>query len=160
MTKAGSISVRDHLNEFRECLDALSPVMTRHDIPWRDGEAYDDWDRIAETLFDVLVVGPSRLALAEANLDGVLPIPAYGFSYASYEAHSWFDFGGEGEHLAFQEFVADDGFEVVRAVRVDASGRVLDPAVLLEWPSAENVCWERRFADGRSERVESLVYLL
>ncbi|MBB5295862.1 hypothetical protein E5F05_10330 [Deinococcus metallilatus] len=50
---------------FREALIALIPALERARIAWRSPEAYDDWDAIAETLFEQIVVNSIRHGLAE-----------------------------------------------------------------------------------------------
>jgi hypothetical protein len=41
---------------FRDALRALVPFAEKVGVPWRDGESYDEWDGIAEELFQALVI--------------------------------------------------------------------------------------------------------
>jgi hypothetical protein len=74
-------SVNELLWVFRDSLIALIPAMDRAHIPWRDAQAYDDWDAIAETLFRNIVVRTLQYSHSAAD-------PAafcrYGFTYPSY----------------------------------------------------------------------------
>lgn len=51
------------LEAFRAALIALVPIVGQLEIPWQDGQAYDEWDRIAKALYDSLVVDTLRLGL-------------------------------------------------------------------------------------------------
>ncbi len=46
------------LGLFREALVALVPVFEAARIPWRDEEAYDQWDDISRVLYDKFVAEP------------------------------------------------------------------------------------------------------
>lgn len=56
---------------FRSALKALIPTLERARIPWRDGEAYDQWDEIGSVLYSRLVVEPLTCALKIAATPGV-----------------------------------------------------------------------------------------
>lgn len=49
-------TVTQLLGVFRRALCSLIPSVTDARIPWRDDEAYDDWDEIAEVLYRNIVV--------------------------------------------------------------------------------------------------------
>jgi len=70
------------LGILRQALTALVPVVEMARMPWRDGEAYDDWDAIAECLYDNLVVRTLVYA-REAGMN--LELPKYDLVYSSYK---------------------------------------------------------------------------
>lgn len=56
MSGSWSTTITELLGTLRQALTVLVPVAEKIRMPWRDGEAYDDWDAIAECLYDNLVV--------------------------------------------------------------------------------------------------------
>lgn len=53
------------IEAFQACLLALIPQMEAVGLPWRDGEAYDDWDRIEEALFKSVISTPVEFTPSE-----------------------------------------------------------------------------------------------
>jgi hypothetical protein len=51
-------------------------------MPWRDGDAYDDWDAIAGCLYDNIVV---RSICYSKEAGQIVPLPKYGLVYPSYK---------------------------------------------------------------------------
>jgi hypothetical protein len=51
-------------------------------VPWSDANQYDNWDRIAEALFESLVVEPCRSQAGEIGLEP-LQWDIYGFDVSS-----------------------------------------------------------------------------
>ena len=49
------MTVTSVLLNFRDSLRVLLPMVERVDIPWRRGDAYDEWDAITSVLFNKLV---------------------------------------------------------------------------------------------------------
>ena len=75
-----TVSVTDLVLNFADACRALVPAVDRAEVPWRDGEQYDNWDRIAEALFESLVTEPCAFqAAGEAGL-AKLRVARYGFS--------------------------------------------------------------------------------
>lgn len=73
---------------LRSALAALVPVVERLGIPWADGDAYDDWDHIASTLYDQLVVNTCRHAgVFNENQE----FAKYDLVYPSYETLAHFE---------------------------------------------------------------------
>ena len=52
------VSINRLVEAFQACLLALIPQVEAVGLPWRDGEAYDDWDRIEEALFKSVISTP------------------------------------------------------------------------------------------------------
>jgi hypothetical protein len=68
---------------FRNGLLGLVPRFERVGIPWKQPEAYDEWDDCATAIFRALVVEPLRFALPEAEWDG-FRLPAYDMLLPTY----------------------------------------------------------------------------
>ncbi len=75
-------NVSELLTIFRDALRALIPYLEAARIRWRDDEAYEDWDDIAETLFERFVLMSIRWGLPNPQPD--LKLPGYGFVYDDY----------------------------------------------------------------------------
>jgi hypothetical protein len=59
-------TVTQLVHDFRDAIVALGPIMDRQELPWVDtaqGEPYDDYDDLEESLFRVFVLSPIRHAL-------------------------------------------------------------------------------------------------
>jgi len=59
-------TVEELVRIFRDALAAIGPVLERARIHSDDLRAYDDWDQIARTLFDTIVINSVRYS-AEAG---------------------------------------------------------------------------------------------
>jgi hypothetical protein len=79
---------------FREALIAFIPTAERLLLEWGDGCQHRDWERLAETLFDVCVRGPIE-SDAEHD-DAEYPLPRYDIDAVSYGTSSWLSATSEG----------------------------------------------------------------
>jgi hypothetical protein len=70
-------SVDQLIDTFRQGLLALIPVAERAQIAWREPEAYDEWDALAECLYKVFVSDSAGLPTAAVP---PLPLAPYGFT--------------------------------------------------------------------------------
>lgn len=84
----GKIHVTELLDVLRSGLAALVPVVERLAIPWVDGDAYDDWDNIAATLYDQLVVNTSQNAI---EVDETFNFAKYDMVYPGYKGLAHFE---------------------------------------------------------------------
>jgi len=75
-------TVTDLVLNFGDACRALVPSLDRARIPWSDANQYDNWDRIAEALFESLVGEPCKLQAAKIGFDRV-QLGRYGFDIAS-----------------------------------------------------------------------------
>jgi hypothetical protein len=73
----------DVLLNFRAALLAIAPLAERVGIPWKRPDAYDEWDTIATSLFESLIVRIVRWSVPE-ELQGELRIPPYDLLLESY----------------------------------------------------------------------------
>jgi hypothetical protein len=80
--------VTELLDVLRSGLAALVPVVERLAIPWADGDAYDDWDNIASTLYDQLVVNTSQNAI---EVDETVTFAKYDMVYPAYQGLAHFE---------------------------------------------------------------------
>lgn len=80
-------TVTELVMNFADACRALVLSMDRAAVPWRDGEQYDNWDRVADALFETLVTEPCAFqAVGEAGFPK-LHIARHGFaSDPSYNA--------------------------------------------------------------------------
>ncbi len=116
---------------LRDALSALIPIAERANLPWRDGEAYDDWDAIASILYERIVVGSIVHAVGTGS---GLALPKYDLVYPSYTSHDLIsvELAGvpEGTIAVFIGFAGtQDGFTHVKWVSVTQSGQVVDPTI-------------------------------
>jgi hypothetical protein len=75
-------TVTNLVRNFGEACRALVPSLDRARVSWSDANQYDNWDRIAEALFESLVIEPCRFQANEIGLDK-LQFDKYGFIASS-----------------------------------------------------------------------------
>jgi hypothetical protein len=112
---------------FRDALRALVPHMEKAKIEWQDESAYDDWDEIAQTLYEKIVVASLRWAIPEDERERC-QLPAYNTMYPSYAGKTVIvvNRGVGPERLVFHSFTTiEEPFDKVRACTVGADGRVV-----------------------------------
>jgi hypothetical protein len=86
-------TVTDLIAIFRDALIALTPTADRLLLEWEEGRQHRDWERVAETLFDVCVRGP--LDSEPGRRKGEFPLARYNIDADSYEVFSWIGVRGE-----------------------------------------------------------------
>ena len=122
MTSSSSTKMvlKEILDILRCGLSALVPIIERAGIPWREGDAYDDWESIASTLYEQIVVNTVRAA-TEVNVD--LSFPKYDLVYPSYERMAYFEvysLKSRGTHGPFVGFEASESsFQNVKYVPIE-----------------------------------------
>ena len=145
-------SVTDLLVIFREALIALTPTADRLLLEWVDGRQHRDWERVAETLFDVCVRGP--LESESGRRDAEFPLARYDIDADSYEAFSWI--GVKGEKLnspaALIRLITDlKPFDAVQVAILDPVARTPVERVLLPFAEAEFTFVRRSQAEPDAE---------
>ena len=90
-------SVTDLVRNFAGACRALVPNLDQARIPWTDGKQYDNWDRIAEALFESLVLEPCRFQAKISFPETPLMLTRYGFLQRSESAFLGFAAGVEAE---------------------------------------------------------------
>ena len=81
-------NISELLNIFRDSLVTLVPCLDRARIKWTEDEAYDDWDAIAQSLYNSIVVNSIRYSLPEKEMRN-LRLPEYDFLYKEYSSFSY-----------------------------------------------------------------------
>lgn len=147
-------TVADLLELFRRGLRAMVPVAQDARIPWRAGEAYDQWDAIAGCLYQQIVVDAVRHA--EEVAPGLV-LPPYDMLCPRYEDAFIEVRSPSIPATALAAFIAFSGksaeFEVVRCAGVLPSGEVARERADHEIPY-EECRFALRMPDGR--RLEAL----
>ena len=72
-------SVSEMMNLFRAGLLAVLPIADQACINWEDGKQYDDWDAIADGLYEGIV----RMSVFHSGECSECMIPRYGFRQPS-----------------------------------------------------------------------------
>ncbi len=81
------IQITELMDVLRSGLAVLIPVVERIGIPWNEDNAYDDWDTIASTLYEQLVVNTARNSV---EVTSGLEFPKYDLIYPSYDGLAHF----------------------------------------------------------------------
>lgn len=108
-----TVDVDDLLENFRSALVALIPYLEAAEVSWRTGEAYDEFDSVAEALYDSLVASLIRRELEPPSV-----VPRYGFE-PDADTHRvvWVEFedAAAGAFVDFSTFT--EAFDTVTTVR-------------------------------------------
>ncbi len=115
------------MNVFRRAVRVLLPLAQEVGMPVSDGEAYDEWDCIVESMFQGFV--------CEVHFNdsyNCCPLPRYGLSVPVYE-NDWVievrcD-GGAGLFVFVSFVIQNSDVTRVRCAKVDPEMRVLDEAL-------------------------------
>lgn len=148
-----SYTVTHLVESFRRALVTLAPCVEAVGVTWQQGEAYDDWDVIEETLFEVLVVASIRGDLEVFGSS--LEFPAYGFTDAVFPKHSWVEVvvpEYEGT-FALIRLNSPHGFGDICVVRLQADGTAIDEPDVVPWTADRQFAAQLRSADGTLQRV-------
>ena len=111
-------SIRELLLNYRGALLSLIPWLTKSNIPYKEAEAYDDWDTITSTLYETLVINSINYSdeLMDKN-----PFPKYDFQYKDYKNLNFIlcEYPiGKNEFLVFVSFSTEDNFEMINTCNV------------------------------------------
>jgi hypothetical protein len=80
-------NIGELLRIFRDAMKALVPQLKRAKIEWRDGAAYDDWDEIAQILYEKIVVSSLLWAMPEEKRE-LFHLSVYGMTYSAYASNA------------------------------------------------------------------------
>jgi hypothetical protein len=81
---AESFDMTELLAIFRSGLLALLPVMEAARIPWKEPNAYDPWEDIAQTLYSSIIG-----SCVENSVAPLRPLAPYGFAFQKNEDYSF-----------------------------------------------------------------------
>jgi hypothetical protein len=137
---------------FQGALIALVPTFDQARINWRGPNTYDDYERIAEGLFDSIV----RDALTNAQL------VAKAYPPGRYSVHepgrelSRIYVNDPGDRLALFELdTTHEPFDTIVCQRIDDRGGETDQQVQTPWIGAR-FTYEARFAGSPPVRLDTL----
>lgn len=131
MTAAGpSPTVGELLSLLREALAALVPIAERAGIPWRDTEAYDDWDAIASALYANIVARKLGQPESVRDVESLhWTFSRYDLLHPSYAGLSFISVKGpeipSDALAAFVGFAAGEGqFSDIKWIEINAKGEI------------------------------------
>ena len=149
-----SYTVTQLVAAFRQALVALVPIVEAVGLTWRDGEAYDDWDLIEGTLFEVLVAAGVR---GDVDAFGTSkPFPAYGFADVSYADCSWIEVNVPEEDGTFAliRLNSPREFGDVAVVRLNTRGDPAGEPTVVPWTVDREFLAQLRSPDGTLTRAD------
>lgn len=116
---------------FHESLMKLLPVMEKAHLSWEEEEAYDEWDQIATSLFEGIVVSSLQWGLTPGVFTE-LEVPAYDVVYPDYSKFSFIECLSNSpesvDYLLFHKFVTDEvPFDMIQCYQVNKRGQKLMP---------------------------------
>lgn len=123
MRKYWNTSILETIEIFRESLLVLVPVVERAKIPWRNPDNYDDWDEIASTLFQSIVIGSIKSSAKGRNCSEII---GYDVRVSNYKGICFVGTPGGKYHYAFVCFQTNKKpFDECLFARVDENGDVI-----------------------------------
>lgn len=113
---------------FRNSLLDLIPHLEAVRVPWREEEAYDEWDNITTVLFENIVLRSIRWGIDDAN--GDIALPAYGQIHRDYSERALIEvFYGEPQERPKWVFLCLSSKEIpldtVKCLGLAKDGEVL-----------------------------------
>lgn len=89
-----STTVTDLVLNFADACRSLVPALDRSDVAWQDATQWDNWDRIAQPLFESLVTEPCMYAAVGEMKLHTLTVPRYGFEPYGPKYNAWITLEG------------------------------------------------------------------
>jgi hypothetical protein len=144
-------SVGELLGIFREALLAIIPWLEKAKIKWKEGEAYDDWDNIAEALYKNIVC--SSLA---GEIVCKYTIAEYNFDYDDYASIDFIEVrskGTSGKKFAFVSFQSNSSpLDSVKVAELNKKDQVVGYSSLkfdsLEFFFVKNINGKKEVIDN------------
>lgn len=135
--KIWKTSVKELLTIFRGALTSIIPWVEKAKIQWKDEAAYDDWDNIAEALFENIVCSSLNGAVLASY-----PIAKYGLQYDDYADIEYILVKNPkhlNEKLVFVGFTTKETpFDSILVAQIDEQNKVIE-CKDLEWDSSDFV---------------------
>lgn len=121
------IKIKDLIGNFRKALVSLVPCAEKINLPWKECEAYDQWDNVASVLFNNFVKFPISWALIKRE-ESNLMIPNYDTLYENYTDFSFITYlsgyNTKVTYPVFHSFVTRKAlFDTVRFIKFDNNGK-------------------------------------
>lgn len=111
-------SIKELLFNYKGALQSLVPWLEKSKIPYKEGEAYDEWDAIALTIYESMVINSIIYSEGLINKN---PFAKYDLQYENYNGLNFLlceDPEGRDEFLVFVSFSAEDYFEMINTCKV------------------------------------------
>jgi hypothetical protein len=124
-------SVTELLTIFRGALLAIIPWLEKARIKWNEGEAYDDWDNITESLFKNIVCSS---LIGEVTFN--YPIAKYNYNYDNYATLDFIEVKSKdyySKRLVFVGFQTNSSsLDSVKVAEINEANKVVG-YTNLEW---------------------------
>lgn len=124
MSNSWNTSVTELLGIFRGALLAIIPWIEKAKIKWKEGEAYDDWDDIADCLYRNIVCSSLTGEIASDY-----PIAKYNFQYEDYSSVDFIQIKSERHSDKYLAFVAFQSIfaplDNIKVAELDKSDKVV-----------------------------------
>lgn len=118
-------SVNDLIRIFRNSLLALIPYVEQAKIPWKQGEAYDEWDEIARVLYKNVVAKTIQWGCGYGDISEVA-IPDYDMLYKNYSQFSLIcvaDSEPDDSSLVFHSFSSrHQSLDMIQCILIPPNG--------------------------------------
>jgi hypothetical protein len=156
MSNTLKTSVNELLAILRGALLSIIPWIEKAKIKWKEGEAYDDWDNIAESLYKNIVCS-SLTGEVASNYS----IAKYNFQYEDYSSIDFIEVRSKGyseKKFAFIAFQSNSSpLDTLRVAELDKTNKVVDYTNLkldsLEFVFVKNI-------NGKKEVIDSIEIVL
>jgi hypothetical protein len=146
-------TVTEVLMIFRDGLAALIPTMERAKLSWREGEAYDEWDEIAQSLFKSIVITALQWGLTQDEYTDVC-VPAYGTLYDNYSEFSFLELTDEStdseDHLLFHSFGSrEHPLDTIKCIEISSEGDKVSKDFIMKCVSGPEFVFQHRLRSGK-----------
>ncbi|MFO7575176.1 MAG: hypothetical protein R6W67_08470 [Bacteroidales bacterium] len=145
-------SVTDLVVIFRGALLAIIPWLEKAKIKWEDGEAYDDWDNIAESLYKNIVCSTLTGEVASEY-----KIAKYNFNYNNYTSMNYIEVKYKDKSEKTFVFVAFQSnsslLDSVKVAELDKTDNVVG-YTKLKYENLEFVFV--KYCNGKKEVIDNL----
>jgi hypothetical protein len=145
-------SVSDLIRIFRNSLLALIPYVEQAKIPWKQGEAYDEWDEITQVLYKNIVTKTIQWGCGYGSISEVA-IPDYNMLYKNYSQFSLIcvaDSKPDDSSLVFHSFSSrHQSLDMIQYVSVPPNGvRIEDKLMSIPFEDSD-FCFRERVKPGQ-----------
>ena len=124
MSNIWKASVIELIIIFRGALLAIIPWIEKAKIKWKEGESYDDWDNIAESIYKNIVCSS---LVGEVSSD--YSIARYNFTYDDYESLDYIkvkNYKYAGKEFAFVGFRSNSApLDSVKVAELNETNKVV-----------------------------------
>jgi hypothetical protein len=124
MSNNWKTSVTELLAIFKGALLAIIPWLEKAKIKWKEGEAYDDWDNISESLYKNIVCSSLIGEIASENT-----IAKYNFNYDDYSSIDFIEVRSKENYekkFAFVAFQTNSSpMDTVKVAELDKTNKVI-----------------------------------